>query len=181
MCYHTLPALNGALFFIAMKLIIFRKGVKNEVLYDDKDHELISKYKWFVNNGGYAVCWNGTENGKRVLIIMHRLILGVKSKEIHVDHANHNKLDNRRCNIRTCTREQNARNRTGYGTSKYLGASMFFCERKGKRYGPYYRALIQVDKKSKHLGVFKTEEAAAMAHDEAAKKYYGEFANLNFK
>ena len=41
-------------------------------------------------------------------------------------------------------------------------------------------AKITAKGKQYFLGVFKTEEAAGRAYDEAAKKYHGEYARLNF-
>ena len=101
---------------------------------------------------------------------MHRFILNLKGREL-ADHINHNILDHRLCNLRKCTHAQNQMNRKVFckKISKYLGVSI------------YIVATITVNGKSIHLGHFKTEEDAAHAYDEAAKKYHGEFANLNFK
>jgi predicted GIY-YIG superfamily endonuclease len=59
-------------------------------------------------------------------------------------------------------------------TSKYKGVSWF------KR-DECWRSWIHYNGKQQHLGYFHLEIDAANAYDEAAKKYFGEFANLNFK
>lgn len=69
------------------------------------------------------------------------------------------------------TRKQSGRNKT----SKYKGVGyVAHCAKK-------WRAQGRVDSKPKHIGLFDTEEEAAVAYDSWAKIAYGEFACLNFK
>lgn len=42
-----------------------------------------------------------------------------------------------------------------------------------------WRAYIRVNYKQIHLGNFRTKEEAARRYNEAALKYFGEFAELN--
>ena len=99
-------------------LLITSRGVDHLCLFDRSDSDLILKYKWHLNSQGYA---STRIEGKQVM--MHRLILGVVDQpEIEVDHIHHNKLDNRRAMIRTCSRAENSRNRAkGRGYSNYKG------------------------------------------------------------
>jgi len=149
-------------------IIIKSQGREHLCLYDQQDHEIISRYNWSLHNRGYAVT---TIKGKPVL--MHRLVMGIVDRpDIEVDHIFHDKLDNRRSQLRLCTRSQNRRNarKLMKGSSKFKGVY---------KDGKYYHAQINAGK-VRNLGRFYSEATAGRVYDEAAKEAYADFALLNF-
>ena len=161
-----------------MKLIKLTQG--KFAMVDDWNYSWLNQWKWMAakSKGGncYAVrdIWDKDIKSTH-RILMHRLIMGTPV-ELKVDHIDHNGLNCLEENMRNCTRAQNSRNRIAHGKSIYLGVSY---DNRDKIKD--VRAIINVNNKPIGLGYFKTEEEAAHAYDEAAKKYFGEFANLNFK
>ena len=143
-------------------------------LIDDGDYERINQYKWWAQKDSrtgkfYAMGW---VNGNRVLL--HRFIMDAPPGT-EVDHIDGNGLNCQRDNLRLASHLNNMRNR-GKGnnnTSGYKGVSPY------KR-DENYLAHINVDGVKHNLGYFDTAEEAALVHDDAARKYHGEFANLNF-
>ena len=146
-------------------------------LVDDEDFEFLDQWKWEYT-GGYAM--RADRSGpKQKGILMHRVIMKANDNQ-EVDHIYHNKLDQRKDNLRLCNKHhQNSwnRNKNKNNTTGYKGVTY------DVRYGlnREYRARIMVRNKMISLGLFPTAKKAALAYDEAARKYHGEFALTNFQ
>lgn len=162
-----------------MKKILLRslRYGNRYALVDDADYSELSKYVWSLQRGttGIFYATRGTErNGKQKSYAMHRQIMGFPNSMI--DHKDRNGLNNQRENLRPATRSQNGANyigRTKIRRGKFKGVTKY-------SHWDGFHAQIAVNQKHMFLGSFKNEEDAARAYDKAAKKYFGEFAYLNF-
>lgn len=147
-------------------------------LVDDADYDLVSGYRWNAREwtrpsggteGPYAVS-SRWANGRNNPISMHKLITGYA----RTDHRNGDCLNNQRFNLRPATTAQNNHNqRPRHGTSsRYKG--VVWHRRVAK-----WQASIKLDGRFIYLGVFTSEEEAALAYNAAAFEAWGEYAWLN--
>ncbi len=88
---------------------------KGRILVSPGDLSTVLPYRWHVCASGYGAT-TVTSGGREHLMMMHRLLLGLSdvaglSRIEEVDHANRDKLDNRRENLRVVTVSQNHWNR----------------------------------------------------------------------
>ena len=142
---------------------------KYSTLVDNSDFEFLNKYKWHWLHGyAYSII-----KGKP--IGLHRFLMGIdKTKEI--DHINHNKLDNRRKNLRVVNHQENQMNllkKKIKTSSKYKGVAWHSMGKK-------WLASLGFKNKQIYIGLFENERHAGMAYDIWAKEYHKEFAVLNF-
>ena len=101
-------------------------------------------------------------NGKYIDLKAHQLAWYYVNKEIveALDHINGVKDDNRICNLRSVTHQENQFNRTtakGYYWNKTANK---------------WLSQIQLNSKKINLGLFKTEEEAREAYLKAKEKYH---------
>jgi hypothetical protein len=157
-----------------MKLIPLTQG--HFAIVDDADFENVNQHKWSYHHTGYAMRQVRVRPGRggQKNEWLHRRLMQ-PGEGLEVDHINHNKLDNRRANLRVCTKQQNRQNRKAYkGTSSgFKGVTWNTREQK-------WYVKISVNGQRKHIGVFDSAEDAARAYDVAAREHFGAFACLNF-
>ena len=134
-------------------------------------------FRWLCTHGGVRKgSVAGYKNDKGYTVIRykgknyyaHRLVwlyMYNKRPEI-IDHINLDKSDNRLCNLRECTQNQNQFN--------FLPRNKLGVKGVDKR-GNRYQAKITYHKKCYHLGMFGTLEDASQAYQNVAKILHGEF------
>lgn len=157
-----------------MKEIQLTKGLF--AIVDDADYDWLNQWRWYAHKGTRTFYANRRKNTRIFTkpTQMHREIMNAPD-DMEVDHIDGNGLNNTRANLRICTHKQNKQNVPKYAnnTSGYKGVSI---DRKNNK----WTARIKANNKYYFLGYFQTPEEAAHAYDEAAKKYFGEFAYTNF-
>lgn len=153
-----------------MKKIKLTKG--KYALVDNVDFKYLSQFNWFAlkdKNSYYAA--RSIRQGHKVFKeLMHRVIMNTP-KNLEVDHKNGNKLDNRRQNLRNCTKMQNIHNRDKSirNTSGYKGVNWHKLSKK-------WICRITINGDRIYLGSFKNKKDAGTAYKIAAKKFHKEFS-----
>jgi hypothetical protein len=161
-------------------LLYGKKAAGRVALVDDEDYEVVSRYRWRVRedergpgrrvNGPYAFA-RKKKAGRTFSIFMHNVVTGLR----HVDHIDHDGLNNTRGNLRPATGSQNnANSRPRRGCSSAFKGVCW-----DKRRG-YWVAYIRIDGRQHNLGQFADEEAAARTYDAAALAAWGDYACINF-
>lgn len=149
----------------------FQTSNGHEVQIDDADAEIVQRWTWRAEKRHNTFYAFASIEGKNVR--MHRLIMGAKAGE-QIDHEDLNGLNNCRANLRRCTNGQNRAN-----TPKRRGVESRFKGVTWNRTSRAWSARIYGQDVRAYLGLYATEEDAALAYDRAAEAHYGEFARLN--
>lgn len=166
------------------------KNAEDEVLLDDKVYEFLTTDPYlvkidFINNlrrhsSGCAVfqrTWKeGFRNYRNETIYLHKLVAEkflshtkTKDKKL-VGALNGNKLDCRLENLAYRTRAVASRMRITKSKEGYTGVY-----KENKR----YRAVISVNKKTIHLGMYDTAEEAALVYNKKSMELFGEDGKQN--
>lgn len=151
-----------------------KRGEGKVMIVDDCDFEKMNKYKWYYHDG-YAlavkyISGNHTQNNIiQENIIAHRYVLNLGKGNGVVDHINHNKLDNRKENLRVGDYKQNSWNSIRPKVDgEYIGVRK---ESENCFVARYHNIII---------GYYKTAKDAAFAYDKTIRDERGEYAVLNF-
>lgn len=166
------------------------KNSDDDVLLDDKVYEYLTSDPYllqvdFMNNlrrhsSGCAVfqkTWKKADGGyKTETIYLHKLIAerflgnGKSGDSNLVGAKNGNKLDCRLENLIYRSRSIASRKRKTSSRAGYTGVY-----KENNR----YRAVISVNRRSIHIGMFATAEEAALAYNKKSRELYGDDGKIN--
>lgn len=84
--------------------------------------------------------------------------------EKHIDHINRDRTDNRWCNLREATNQQNSYNSSKRKQNTSGAKGVYWSKTSGK-----WKAQIKIDGKIKYLGVYPSVAEASKAYEDYAK------------
>ena len=145
----------------------YSNNTNKKFYFDLEDYDKIKNYTWYFDKDGYVVSDTGRKHTK-----MHRLVTNAEYG-CDVDHIGmeQTRNDNRKDNLRTCTRAENTRNKTKF--SKNTSGCIGVCWHKQSK---KWLARIYVNGEEINLGLFQSKQDAISARIDAEKKYFGDFA-----
>jgi len=145
-----------------------------DAIIDAADVPLVEGFNWsaLISNKRKAVYAVRVEaaGGHQKMILMHRLVSCALDGMI-CDHIDGNGLNNRRSNVRHCTRAHNNLN-TSVRRDNAVGLKGVCLDKRVDK----WKAEIRRDGVSKFLGYFETAELAHAAYMAAAMRIHGEYA-----
>lgn len=142
------------------------------VLVDKEYAEVLSNKRLSLISSNYVWVYDSeTKSGE----YLHRFIIGDAARGLDVDHINGNKLDNRRVNLRTCTRSENLRNAKRPDTKKDGLPKGVYKHTDTKRKKPY-QVKFKFENTWVCYGYYKTVCEAEAAYLRAIEFYHGQFA-----
>lgn len=147
------------------EIILYDKELKEKAraIIDLEDVEKCKPFKWTLRNDGYV---STKKNYKAIKL--HRFVMNTP-ENLHADHENRNRLDNRKSNLKICTQQENNKNKSMYITNTSGGRGIL--KAPTKKIG--FIAEIRVNGKLHYLGTFGTFNEALKARKEAELNFYG--------
>ena len=139
-------------------------------IFDRDKFDAIRAYNWYRNyNDPEKSLYITNRFGKK----LHDYLVDCP-KGLEVDHINLNTLDNRMCNLRIVTHQQNQCNQPVQknNTSGVSGVSYYPPRKK-------YRARIKIGQHEIHLGYYEAFEQAVQARNVGMECMFGEYGRYN--
>ena len=165
-------------------IMVSSKGYERITLIDTDELERIKALgmrwyeRWDKNTKAYyarSTRWEMID-GKSKLVSygLHTLIIDTK-KGYYVDHKNHDRLDNRKENLRISTMPENAANRKSKNSNNKSGYRNVFWNSQREKW------QVSICKNYKHIiiGYFDDVDEAGRVAEEARRNYFGKFAGLS--
>ena len=140
------------------KILPSQKYLNKLFLYNDKTGVLIRKSGrktgCKLNTGYIKIRIDG------VPYVAHRIIwkMVYGYDPLYIDHINHNKSDNRICNLREVTKSQNQRNKPMQENNSSGCVGVYWNTRKNK-----WVAQMMLGKRNLYIGAFKDKKSAIAA------------------
>lgn len=147
-------------------------------LIDDEDYgRVVAAGSWAAYpqpSGKFYAARRFAKGGRSKTVYLHQFLM-MPPPGHWVDHINGDGLDCRRStNLRCCTPSQNRQNAPAPAVRKAPFKGIAHRSRNS------WQARITLAGRTIQIGSYPSATEAALAYDEAAKLYFGEFAHLNF-
>ena len=145
------------------------QNINGESIIDSEDVDKVKNYKWYKSDGYCITKAIDPNNGIDIANVIF------DDYENRYDHISHNRLDNRKCNLRPVSQQQNAMNMgmKNTNTSGVTGVSKFKSSGvwKGK-----WQATLTYNYKPIWLGSYFTFDEAVGARLKGEIEYFGEYS-----